>query len=145
MTISFTTNLATNSNADSLSRLPVDPATTSVPEPAEHILLMEVLDTTPLTAAQIKQWSRKDPTISTVVDLVLHGWQPSQDLELKPYQDRMEELLVRDGCVLWGNRVVISPAGQQQALELFHEGHPGASRMKSLAHSYIWCQVSMEI
>ncbi len=26
----------------------------------------------------------------------------------------------------------------EQALQLFHEGHPGSSRMKSLARSYIW-------
>ena len=57
----MTTQFATNRvNADMLSHLPVDPAPTSVPEPMEHILLMEMLSTTPLTAAQIKQWSRRD-------------------------------------------------------------------------------------
>ena len=48
------------------------------------------------------------------------------------------DLSVHDGCLLGGNRVVIPPTGRQQAMDLFHNGHPGASRMKSLARSYIW-------
>jgi len=99
---------------------------------------METLSTTPLTAAQIKQWSRRDPTISKVIDLILQGWQHTMKPEMKPYQDRREELSVHDGCLLWGNRVIIPTAGREPALKLFHEGHPGASRMKSLARSYIW-------
>ena len=122
-------------NADMLSRLPVDPAPTTVPEPMEQ---MEMLSTTPLTAAQIKQWSRRDPIIAKVMDSVLHGGQYATTPQFKPYHDRKEELSVHDGCLLWGSRVIIPPAGRQKALELFHSGHPGASRMKSLARSYIW-------
>ena len=125
-------------NADLLSRLPHEPAPKFVPEPAEHIMLMEMLASTPLTAAQIKQWSRRDPTISKVVDFVLHGWQYSQSPELKSFQDRKGEFSVHDGCLLWGNRVVVPSVGRQHAIDLFHEGHPGASRMKSLARSYVW-------
>lgn len=72
------------------------------------------------------------------MDFVLHGWQQTTTPEFKPYQDRKEQLSVHDGCLLWGSRVIIPPPGRQQALELFHSGHPGASRMKSLARSYIW-------
>ncbi len=34
--------------------------------------------------------------------------------------------------------MVIPQAGRQQAFKRFHDGHPGVSRMKSLARSYIW-------
>ena len=59
-------------------------------------------------------------------------------VELRPYQRRKDELSVEDGCVLWGRRVIVPPQGQAKALEMVHEGHPGASRMKSLARSFMW-------
>ena len=127
-----------HSNADSLSRLPLPVAPSNVPEPAETVLLMEALTSTPLTAAKIKLWSRRDRILSKIIDLVLHGWQYLDDPDLKSCEHRKDELSVHDGCLLWGNRVVIPPTGRQQAMDLFHDGHPGASRMKSLARSYIW-------
>ena len=45
---------------------------------------------------------------------------------------------VLNGCVLWGSRVVVPPQGRKVVLQDLHETHPGASRMKSLARSYIW-------
>ena len=43
-----------------------------------------------------------------------------------------------DGCVLWGNRVVIPAAGRQQILEELHESRQGASRMKGRAIMVVW-------
>lgn len=43
-----------------------------------------------------------------------------------------------DGCLLWGNRVVIPPQGRNKLLVELHEMHPGTSRMKSLARSFVW-------
>ncbi len=71
-------------NADSLSRLPVDPAPLQIPDPAEQVLLMEMLPTTPLTSAQIKQWSRRDPIIAKVIDLGLHGGRDLHILNSNP-------------------------------------------------------------
>ena len=126
-----------HSNADSLNRLPLPVVPSNVPEPAETVFLMEAL-TLQLTAAKIKLWSRRDRILSKIIDLVLHGWQYLDNPDLKPYEHRKDELSVHDGCLLWGNRVVILPTGRQQAMDLFHDGHPGASRMKSLVRSYIW-------
>ena len=53
-------------------------------------------------------------------------------------RQRKTELSVQDGCVLWGNRVVVPPQGRMYALNLLHEGHPGIARMKSLARSILW-------
>ena len=33
---------------------------------------------------------------------------------------------------------LVPPAGRQAVLELLHKGHPGVSRMRSLARSYVW-------
>ena len=45
---------------------------------------------------------------------------------------------MEDGCVLWGNRVVIPSKGRNQVLRMLHEAHPGIARMKSLARGYVW-------
>ena len=42
------------------------------------------------------------------------------------------ELSVPDGCVLWGNWVVIPLALRPAVLQILQEGHPGTSRMKTL-------------
>ena len=80
----------------------------------------------------------KDPLLSRVMDLVLHGGLGSQAHSVPLYGLYEHELSVQDGCLLHGNRVVIPPAGQAAVLELLHEGHSGATRTKSLAPSFVW-------
>ncbi|KAK7095401.1 hypothetical protein V1264_006813 [Littorina saxatilis] len=128
-----------HSNADGLSRLPREVTVSVKPEQGETILLMEQIETMPVTAKQISQWTSRDPVLSRVKDYVLKGWPESnQDKRLQPYFVRRTELSVLDGCVLWGTRVVVPPKGQKSLLSDLHEAHPGMSRMKSLARSYIW-------
>ena len=43
-----------NANADALSRLPLREIPSSTPVPGETVLLMELLETTPITAEQVK-------------------------------------------------------------------------------------------
>ena len=40
--------------------------------------------------------------------------------------------------VLWGNRVMIPLTLRPAVLQILHEGHPGISRMKSLAQGVVW-------
>ena len=67
------------------------------------------------------------------------GW-PETELatEFKPYRSRWQELSILDGCTLWGSRVVVPPQGRTTVLEELHETHPGSSKMKALARSYVW-------
>ena len=96
------------------------------------------LNSTPVKAAQIGVWTRRDPVLSTVTSHVLQGWpsKPRNDAQ-KPYYNRREELSVENDCLLWGNRVVIPPQGRKLVLEELHAGHPGIERMKRLARSYL--------
>ena len=48
---------------------------------------------------------------------------------------------MKDGCVLWGSRVVIPPAGRANVLQLLQKGHPGITRMKALARAVVWWPV----
>ena len=99
---------------------------------------MEYLQDSPTTAAQIKTWTDHDPILSRVRRLVLHGWQVTDDLAMKPFQHRKDELSIQDDCILWGSRIVIPPPGLPKVIDELHAGHPGISRMKSLAKSYVW-------
>ena len=62
---------------------------------------------------------------------------PDQE-NIRLYFHRQRTLSIEDGCTLWGRRVIIPPAGREYVLEELHAGHPGISRMKSLARSYMW-------
>ena len=130
---------ATLSNADALSQLP-RPATTSGDcLPGDLVHLIDHLSATPVNAANIKDWTAKDPLLSKVKQYIMAGWPETQlGEEFKPYRSRWKELSTLDGCILWGSRVVIPPQGRKAALVELHETHPGCSKMKALARSYIW-------
>ena len=129
-----------HANADLLSRLPLPDHPAKVLVPSETVLTMDRLQTTPITAKQIKQWTRRDPILSQVLDRVLSGWPRTTEATetLKPYERRREELSLQDGCLLWGNRVIIPDTAQARVLEELHVGHPGISRMKGIARGIVW-------
>ena len=41
-------------------------------------------------------------------------------------------------AILWGNQVVIPKVGCDDMLRELHEAHPGETRMKRLAHMFVW-------
>ena len=55
-----------------------------------------------------------------------------------PYWGKRWELSSHDGCLLWGNRVVIPTPGRADVLRELHEAHPGSTRMKRLARTFVW-------
>lgn len=125
-------------NANALSRLPVP----EIPEkePKEDYVLMLDSVISPLTTSEnIKQWTSRDPVLSRVREYVLKGWPDhSNTIEFSPYKSRQHELSVQDGCVLWGARIIIPEQGRLSLLNQLHQSHPGMSRMKGLARSYLW-------
>ena len=58
--------------------------------------------------------------------------------EFQSYWKCRDELSVEGDCLLWGIRVIVPPKFQRQDLGELHQGHPWASRMKSLARSCVW-------
>lgn len=76
--------------------------------------------------------------MSQVHEFTLKGWPEQTDVCFKPYQQRKFELSVRDGCVLWGARVIIPIKGRDKILKLLHQTHSGMSKMKGLARSNVW-------
>ena len=130
-----------NNNADALSQLPLPEMPAFVPMPAETVFLMEFLESSPVTAKQIKYWTYRDPILSQVRHCVLYGWSEKSlcDPVFRPFKARKTELSVHSGCLLlWGARVVVPSQGQARIVEELHSSHPGVSRMKTLAWGYVW-------
>ena len=66
------------------------------------------------------------------------GWPLKVAKAFKAFYSRRQELTVEGDCLLWGTRVIIPKDLQTIVLQELHENHPGVSRMKSLARSYVW-------
>ncbi|XP_038064763.1 uncharacterized protein K02A2.6-like [Patiria miniata] len=101
---------------------------------------MENIDASPLSTTHIRNWTRRDPVLSKVLQFVEGGCCPRDKVEedLKPYTTRSDELSVQDGCLMWGSRVIVPPKGRKRVLQCLHEDHPGIARMKSLARGFAW-------
>ena len=128
-----------NGNADCLSRLPLPARNGELSQKIASIALMDLVRS-PVTEKEVRFKTRTDSVLSLVMRLVLEG-RSQVDCEnesLKPYLSRLSELSSEAGCLLWGDRVVIPSALREKVLKELHEVHPGVSRMKSLARSYVW-------
>ena len=99
---------------------------------------MESLQSSPVNSNQIKRWTDHDPILSKMRDFTLQGWQHSSDEQLQPYQRQHEELSVEDGCVLWGTRVVVPPAGHARVMEELQESHAGNHLLAALCGGQEW-------
>ena len=126
-------------NADLLSRLPLPGAPKEVPLPGDTIQLLDSLEISPISAAQIRKWTARDPILSKIIEVLLSGGTVKEaGDEFQPYLRRREELSLQDGCILRGNRVVVPEVARQRILEELHEVHPGISRMKGIARGVVW-------
>ena len=132
-------NTHEHANADALSRLPlsVEPAASKLPP--ELVLLAEHLANSPVTADQIREHTTKDPQLVPVVQFVQQGWLSScPGTTHSSFYEKRAELSIYEGCLLWGNRVVIPSPCRDAVLTELHTGHPGVTRMKALARMYVW-------
>ena len=69
-------------NADMLSRLPLPETPAKVPVSSEIILLLDMLNSLPVTSEHIRQWTSKDPVLSKVKIMIQQGWQNSKEANL---------------------------------------------------------------
>lgn len=91
----------------------------------------------PITSDTVARETRRDPILARVYESIVKGWSVRIDGD-KPYYERRNELMVHQGCILWGIRVVIPNKLQDRVLEELHDGHLGVVKMKALARSYVW-------
>ncbi|KAL0150485.1 hypothetical protein M9458_054302 [Cirrhinus mrigala] len=123
-------------NADGLSRLPL--ADQVKEAKVAEIFYFSQVERAPVTAAQVRKGTRKDPVLSKVMDFAMTRKGENNDLLLKQYITRRHELSVQSGCLLWGRRVIIPPAMRKPVLKQLDAGHCGMVCMKEIARSYFW-------
>lgn len=82
-----------------------------------HLLLLVLMvQDAPITVAEIALWTRRNN------EQIQYGWPGHCDEDdLKP---RRLELSLQDGCMIWGERVVVPPQGQEIVLAEFHCASP---------------------
>ena len=95
--------------------------------PPVKIMLLEHTSESPVIAQYIQVGTSKDPLLSTFFWYILNGWLSSNPAgsELSPYFSRRTQLLLQDGCILWGSCIVVPPQERKMVLE--DEAHPGMS------------------
>ena len=125
-----------NGNADGLRRLPMDAHMGEFSQPM-RVNMMELINAS-VTAEEIRTATQKEPLLSAVLSKVLHGWVGNVSESLKPFEVRKDELSTELGCLIWGGRVIVPEKLRGKVLGELHEVHPGTSRMKALARSYVW-------
>ena len=72
---------------------------------------------------------------------MMTGWlvgDNDNEKALRPYLNKKDELSFHSGCLLWGSCGIIPPKECEMVMKVFHESHPGISRMKSLARGNVW-------
>ena len=120
-------------NADALSRLPLE--IEDYFENEEEIVCAieeQQLDNLPLKGKDIKKATERDSILSQVFNYTLRGWPKEARAVPKnsqPYFHKRTHFTLRNGCLIWGLRVVIPQKYRQTVLELLHAGHPGTTRM----------------
>ena len=122
-------------NADGLSRLPL--GSRQPPDTTSAFMIGQV-QALPVTSEYLETVTRQDPLLSQIHRYVQEGWPSSTPEEYKPFRDRQDELTTQGYAVLWGNRVVVPCKLRARVVEELHRNHPGISRMKALARSYLW-------
>ena len=56
---------------------------------------------------------------------------------VKPYANHKDVLSIESRCLLSGRRVVVPPKLRVPLLQELHRSHPGVTRMKAIARSYM--------
>ncbi|UYV84912.1 K02A2.6-like [Cordylochernes scorpioides] len=133
-----------NTETDVLSRLPMFiPEQNSKEhdsEPVEMVLLIDALDSSPVTSDDIRVSLPGDPALRQALDHTLRGWseETPKEMELMPYWSRRYELGACEGLLFWGNRVIIPTNLRAKMLDELHNSHQGIVDLKSVARTLFW-------
>ena len=92
-----------HANCDGISRLPYSRGEELPDSDSAEIYNLSQLDSLPVCANDVKRETRRNPTLSKVLDFTMNGWSyKPQDEILKPFYMCRHELSVHNGCLLCG-------------------------------------------
>jgi len=79
-----------------------------------------------------------DPVLRKVLTYIKDGWPDKVEKDLQACIRKFLQLTSEDNCILCNSKVVVPPSLRRRVSSLLHGTHPGVSRMKTLARSYVW-------
>ncbi|XP_056151372.1 uncharacterized protein K02A2.6-like [Lampris incognitus] len=133
--------------ADALPRAPVHGEPTAEDRQLEHYVcvsinqIMEHLPASDDRLAQIRTAQDTDDICKKLKNMVQTGWPENRKClpsELQPYWQYHQDLLIADGLLLEGERLVIPLTMQEEMLNKLHEGHQGMTKCAARAQQSIW-------
>ena len=130
-------NKTAHADTDSMSRLPLpvkwDPLSQNI-----DYYFIENEGMSFFSSEMIRKAIAVDPVLSKVVQYTMTGWPHVVDSSLVTFKNKKDEITIEQGCLLWEFRVIVPNSLQDQVLKELHDTHPGMTRMKSIARSYVW-------
>lgn len=108
-------------------------------EPEFSHVLRDAVDPLPVNVQMVKKATNHDALLQEVLGYVRSGWpKKCPNEQLTPFFTRRGSLSEIDSCLFFGERVVIPEVLRERVLRQLHKGHPGITRMKALARSYVF-------
>ena len=131
--------------ADALSRVCIQPAPNHVKHEVSFVSGIEC----PIDIKRIKEECSKDPEQNILKEVIHSGW-PEQrkqcQHELWDYWNYRCDLVLEDGLILKGNRIVIPGSLRSEILKALHTTHQGESKTLLLAkESVFWPGITNDI
>ena len=97
------------SNADGLSRLPLNNEERAEVVDPVNVFNMMQFEPLPITVDNVQREIQRDPVLSQVHEMVTKGWLSSHVPVLDSFYARRDEITVHLGCLMWGIRVIVPP------------------------------------
>jgi len=98
---------------------------------------------------QIKSQTSADPTMVKLMDVIRKGWPETRKQlpeVLKAYWPFRDELIVEDGIILKGERIVIPKTLRQDLIQVIHSSHQGSDACVRRARDvFFWPGLSMDV
>lgn len=112
---------------------------------------IETANMLPVSFTGIQIATKASPGLSKVIKFIENdSWPPKKkqitDFEAADLHQHRNSLTVHDGCIFYGDRIIIPKPYRQQILEDLHYGHPGECRMKLFAAGKLfWPNINSDI
>ncbi len=130
-----------NKVADALSRLSLKASELAVPDPAETCSsIVQSIASNDLSFEQFASCTAEDEVLQHVKHFMSTEWPKSSKVpqEIRPYYTVHGALSEKDGCLFFGNSVVVPTSLHQSLLHKSHVGHPGIVRAKMKLRETFW-------
>ena len=125
--------------ADTLSRSYIDDK--SDLDVDEQVDILSLMSISPARMAELQKHTLADPVMQKVAHFISNGWpakSKSVPPEAQPYFPIRDELIVDDGVILKGLRVVVPQTLRKEYLRQLHKGHPGIDATKRRARETVY-------